>query len=99
MLGERFLMFFGKFRRPMVNQLQFPVVRNKVDDVLKGEGKWCREYMELNDHVEIDPLADGDTTDESRFVMMHGRKNLVLENQYFKKFKGSWNMETLLGVE
>jgi hypothetical protein len=91
MLGDRFLMFFGKFRRPMVNQLQFPVVRNKVDDVLKGEGQWCRQYYELNDHMPLQPLTDGDT-----FEMKHGRKNMVLENDYFIKYKASWDMETLL---
>lgn len=91
MLGERYLMFFGKFRRVMVNKLTFPDVRSKYDDVILGEGQWCRQYMELNDHVEIQPLADGD-----RFEMKHGRKNMVLENQYFIKYKATYNMETLL---
>lgn len=91
MLGERFLMFFGKFRRPMIEQLSFPDVRSKLDDVLLGEGQWCRQYMELNDHVELEPLADGE-----RFEMKHGRKNMVLENRYFIKYKASYNMETLL---
>lgn len=95
-MSERYLMFFGKFRREMINKLQFPEVHNKYEDVILGEGKWCREYYELNDHVEIQPLADGDTTDPTRFEERYGRRNLVLENDYFKKWKGTYNMETLL---
>lgn len=91
MLGDRFLMFFGKFRRPIVSQLHFPVVHNKIDDVMLGEGQWCRQYYELQDHVAIQPLTDGDTFEEK-----HGRKNMILENNYFIKWKGSWDMETLL---
>lgn len=96
MMSERYLMFFGKFRREMVNKLQFPDVRNKLDDVFLGEGQWCRQYYELGDHVEIDPLADGDYNDPSRFEEKNGRRNLVLENQYFKKWKASYDMKTLL---
>jgi hypothetical protein len=91
MLGERFLMFFGKFRRQQVDKLTFPTVRNKIDDVLLGEGQWCRQYMELGEYVELQPLADG-----NRFTEKHGRTNMVLENDYFIKWKGSWDMETLL---
>lgn len=96
MLGDRFLMFFGKFRRPMVDQLLFPQVHDKYEDVILGEGGWCRQYYELNDHIAIEPLTDPDITDESNFEMKHGRKNLVLENRYFKKHKATYNMETLL---
>lgn len=91
MLGERFLMFFGKFRREMVNQLEFPNVTSKYEDVILGEGGWCRQYMELNDHVEIEPLVDGD-----RFEMKHGRRNMVLENDFFIKYKATYDMQTLL---
>lgn len=87
MLGERFLMFFGKFRRVMVDRLEFPEVHNKLEDVLLGEGGWSRQYQELNDHVEIQPLADG-----PRFEEKHGRKNMVLENDYFIKYKGTWDL-------
>lgn len=96
MMSERYLMFFGKFRRIMVDKLEFPAVHNKLEDVFLGEGKWCREYYELNDHVEIEPLADGDTTNPDNFVEKHGRRNLVLENRYFIKYKQSFNMETLM---
>lgn len=85
MLSERFLMFFGKFRREMINKLEFPQVHSKRDDVVLGEGKWCQEYMNLNDHVEIQPLHDCD-----RFIEKNGRKNMVLENDYFIKYKGTW---------
>lgn len=96
MMSERFLMFFGKYRREMINKLQFPTVHNKYEDVILGEGQWCRQYYELNDHVEIQPLADGDTTNSNNFEDKYGRRNLVLENDYFKKWKASYNMETLL---
>lgn len=96
MMSERYLMFFGKFRRQMINQLVFPEVHNKLEDVILGEGQWCQQYWELNDHIEIQPLADGDTTNPDNFEEKYGRNNLVLENQYFKKYKATYNMETLL---
>lgn len=96
MMSERYLMFFGKFRREMVNKLQFPEVHNKYEDVILGEGKWCRQYWELNDHVEIEPLADGDINNPDNFEDKNGRHNLVLENRYFIKYKHVYNMETLL---
>lgn len=95
-MSERYLMFFGKFRREIVNRLQFPEVHSKYEDVMLGEGQWCRQYYELGDHIEIQPLADGDTTNPDNFEDRYGRHNLVLENDYFKKWKASYNMETLL---
>jgi hypothetical protein len=96
MLGDRFLMYFGKFRREMVNQLNYPAVHTKMDDVFLGEGGWCRQYMELQDHVTLQPLTDPDSTDEANFVEKHGRRNLVLENSYFIKYKSTYDMATLL---
>lgn len=87
MLAEQFLMFFGKFRRQMVNQLEFPQVHDKREDVLLGEGQWCRQYLALADHVPIQPLIDGD-----RFEEKNGRTNMVLENDYFIKYKGTWSL-------
>lgn len=95
-MSERYLMFFGKFRRSQVNKLVFPEVHTKYEDVILGEGQWCRQYYELGDHVEIDPLADPDISKDSNFEMMHGRSNLIVENQYFKKWKATYDMNTLL---
>lgn len=96
MMSERYLMFFGKFRREMVNKLVFPEVHDKLEDVFLGEGQWCRQYYELGDHVEIEPLKDPDTSKESNFVIRNGRRNLIVESAYFKKWKQSYDMTTLL---
>jgi hypothetical protein len=85
MLAENYLMFLGKFNR---NIPPIPTVKNKREDVLLGEGSWCIEYKDLNpDYVAIQPLKDTQV-----FTEIHGQKRMVLENDYFIKYKGTWDI-------
>lgn len=89
MLGVNYLMFFGKFRREKLPP--FPEIHSKKDDVLLGELGWCGEYMKNDSYVEIQPMTDGYSVYEEK----NGRNNMILENDYFKKYKGHWNLEMI----
>lgn len=89
-VGENFLMHLGKYRREIVEQLKWPEIKNKRDEVLKGEFGWTREYMALEpDFVHIEPITDNFEVFEKK----HGRNNMILENKYFKKWKSIWSLE------
>lgn len=86
-LGIDCTMFFAKFLREHI--LPFPDVKNKIDDVLLGEDQWCRGYSRLPiEFVDIDPLHDTYQVFEEK----NGRNNMILENQYFRKHKGAWDL-------
>jgi hypothetical protein len=87
-LGERFLMFFGKFLRQ--NMFPFPEVKTKVDDVLRGEGQWCAR-MDSLPHVSLQPLAD----DKDKITEIDGEKVMVLENDYIIKYKRHWDIDMI----
>ena len=90
MLGENYLMFFGKYLRKHI--LPFPKVTTKQEDVLLGEDVWSKGYGRLPiEHIPIQPLYDNYSVYEEK----NGRLNMVLENDYFKKYKGSWNLEMI----
>lgn len=94
-MSEDYLMFFGKFLRKYYEQTDFPIVTSKLEDVMLGEGKWVKDYMKADpDYVLIQPMKDGD-----RFVIKHGRTNMKLENDYFIKYKGSWNLDKVLEAD
>lgn len=94
MLGLDYLMFFGKFLREHI--LPFPNVQSKRDDVLLGEDVWCRGYAGLPiDHIQIQPLYDTHSVYEDK----NGRNNMILENDYFKKYKGCWNLDMVDRVD
>jgi hypothetical protein len=88
MLGREYLMFFGKYLRKHI--LPFPEVKSKVDDVLIGEDQWSKGYARLPiEHVGLQPLYDTYEVFEEK----NGRNNMILENDYFKKYKGSWTLD------
>lgn len=91
-VGDKFLMHLGKYRREIVEKTSFPVIHNKADEVYLGEFGWTREYMALEpDYVSVQPITD---TFE-RFEEKHGRKNMILENDYFIKYKAHWDASSL----
>jgi hypothetical protein len=87
-LAQNYSMFIGKYLTKHI--LPFPEVNNKRDDVILGEDVWCRGYTALQiEHIDIEPLYDT----HQNFEEKNGRNNMILENTYFKKWKGHWNLE------
>ena len=87
-------MFLAKFTKTDLSKLPADTIKRLYDIVdkngaVKEEGAFNVEYMAVSNPVYLfNELSDSGER-EQKF----GRKNMVLENQYIKKYKGAWNME------
>ena len=82
-------MFLGKYRRDILKLMDIPLTRTKKEAVIQ-EDEFNRRYCNLEPHkVLLDPTLRNTDIFEDKF----GRKNMVLENQYIKKYKGTWAWE------
>lgn len=85
-------MFLGKYLRRIVEQTVFPTVDNRKDDIIFGEDLWNKQYMSLDTNIIFyHPLSDPNPSGNKQFK--HGRENLVLENEYFRKWKHQWHLD------
>jgi len=95
-IGDKYLMFLGKYLRKYVEQTHFPQVNSKRDDVLLGEQMWNHLYRNADPYfVQLEVMTD--TFEE--FEEKHGRRNMILEGKYFKKWKGSWDIDMVDEVD
>ena len=80
--------YAGVYERSVVDRIGTPVVKDKQDSILL-EIDWHRRYVEAS--VEPTVLFP-ELTDKNAagVVVKHGRENLVLENEFVMKFKGTW---------
>ena len=80
--------YAGVYERSVVDRIGTPVVKDKQDSILL-EIDWHRRYVEAS--VEPTVLFP-ELTDKNAagVVVKHGRENLVLENEFVRKFKGTW---------
>ncbi len=88
--GLRFRMYLGKYRAEPVNMMGVPEVRDKWDAV-NFESSWCLAYASLE--AAAGRLVDfgGPLEHTTNFVERHGRRNMVVENEYLRRFKGSYD--------
>lgn len=94
-LGNDYLMYMGKYSwQSLVNQQGIPMVNNKMDAV-KMEISWLKNYAQLN-HI---PSMFPDFTDRQVFEEKHGKKRMVIENQYLIKYKNCWDMHMVDGAD
>jgi len=83
-------MFIGKYRMEICEQLEPPVASTK-EDAVKLEESWNNAYCTVEQPILLErPLVKSDT-----FEHKHGRDNMVLENRWLKKYKGTWSPEQL----
>lgn len=85
-LCEKFMSYMGKYKMEVLKQMVLPTVYSK-NDSLKYEFSWTEEYIRKDPHFEYAPQALQDT---DIFIEKHGRKNMVLENDYIIKYKAKW---------
>ncbi len=91
-----FQMFITKYIRKYVEQIPFPTVNSRADDIEHGEGTWNFAYKEADpNYVLLDPLLDPNPSLAESHEWKYGRDNIVLENKYFKKWKSVWNINML----
>jgi len=59
-------------------------------DAIRHEIDWHKRYVEVagNPQVLFPELTDANSTRQEE---RHGRTNLVLENDYLVKYKGTWS--------
>jgi hypothetical protein len=85
--------YAGVFERCVLERVGVPVVGSKRDAV-RLELEWCAEYVEAAGGV---PVLFPELRDEFGFVQKrYGRDNLVLENSFVVKYKGTWKEEQLV---
>lgn len=80
-------MFLNKYRLDIITQLKLPIVKTKRDAI----------YAELNMHkayrkLEVPVIFDENFVDNSKREHKFGRVNMVIENDYIKKYKGTWTL-------
>lgn len=79
--------YMGVYERKHLKDFVWPVMRSKEDSI-EWETRWVRDYVDRVGGVPVmfPELTDATGRVESRF----GRENLVLENEMFRKWKGTW---------
>lgn len=85
-----FGMFFGKYQRKVLDKIVIPETKTKIEAV--------EQEMEFNTNygnnctytVQCPELRNSDVFEEK-----FGRNNMILENKYFKKYKGTWSRSQL----
>lgn len=81
-------MFLGKYRTEIVKQLDPPIAKDKMHAV-ELEIDYNKRYCEIDYPVIMnEPLSISNVFEEK-----FGRKNMILENRWIKKYKGTWNRD------
>jgi hypothetical protein len=80
--------YAGVYERWVIDQIGVPVMSDKRDSI-RHEFDWHNKYVEVagNPQVLFPELTDANSTRQEE---RHGRINLVLENDYLVKYKGTW---------
>ena len=82
-------MFLGKYRREILDKMSIPLTKTKMEAVLQ-ECAFNEQYSKLETKMAtiFNPLLNSD-----KFEEKFGRKNMILENDYIRKYKGTWSLE------
>jgi hypothetical protein len=80
--------YTGVYERWVIDEIGVPFMRDKRE-AIKNEIDWHKAYVEVagKPAVLFPELTDKNATGT---VERHGRINLVLENDYIAKYKGTW---------
>ena len=83
-----FGMYMGIYTREHLSRVELysPVTQR---DSIRAEVEWTRGYAEAAGDVPVVFPELRDSTNRG-FVEVNGRINMVLENDYLRKFKGTW---------
>ena len=81
--------YAGVYERSVIEQIGVPVMADKRD-AIRHEIDWHKRYVEVSGEPTV---LFPELTDANAFgqIQLHGRTNLVLENDYIVKYKGTWN--------
>lgn len=81
--------YAGVYESWVIEQIGVPVIADKRE-AIRNEIDWHKSYVEVsgNPQVLFPELTDRNSTRQEE---KHGRNNLVLENDYLVKYKGTWS--------
>jgi len=81
--------YAGVYERWVIEQIGVPLIADKRE-AIRNEIDWHKSYVEVsgNPQVLFPELIDRNSTRQEE---KHGRTNLVLENDYLVKYKGTWS--------
>lgn len=88
--------YVGIYERSVLDKIEIPQPTSKKEAV-HLEIEWNKKYVQAAGNVPVlfndlrDSLAKG-------IEERNGRQNLVLENDYLIKYKGTWNLAQLEGI-
>jgi len=96
-LGPTFFHYAGKWKRSVLETMDIPVVTSKKESA-HWEHTFSRLYWELvgPDGVAVIDMGFHDGN-PARFEDRFGRHNMVLENQWYRKYKADWGQRPLIG--
>jgi len=79
--------YLGVYERKVLEQIDLPVMESKRDAVTH-EVQWAKTYVKAAGEVPVmfPRLRDGE-----QFEVYQGRMNMVIENDYIRKYKGTWS--------
>ena len=99
-----FIMGLGKFLREPYLKASFPT-KNAYMDYKDGEFTFGPEYVKYAGEkpvVLFPDFMDSEREDQGHkrpFEQKFGRRNLILENNYIKKYKGHWTRRMLYNLD
>lgn len=84
----------GKFLSSVLSKCSIPQLNNKYDDALY-EVSFGLEYLK---QCEGNAVALADLKHSDKFEYKFGRNNMVVENEWIKKYKGTWTIDMAKNV-
>lgn len=77
--------YFAKYKRTLAKQLGIPKISTK-EQAIQHENQWNQKYKSrFPVHIMFHHFKDGPKREHK-----YGRINMVIENEYFIKYKGKW---------
>ena len=91
--GKSYFMYLGKYRTEVLLRMKLPIVKTKRQAV--GQEFIFTENYIKNEEPEkyVELWSDFKNTDQ--FIVKHGRNNMLIENDYLVKYKGTWKPEMI----
>jgi len=90
---HRFTSYAGKFRREALSKIYIPLCLTKAEacinedkDATPQYESFMREYWKIEKTYWLFPGLNDTGVFEHKF----GRKNMIIENEYLRKYKGTW---------
>lgn len=80
-------MYLGKYLRRVLEKIEIPFVKD-VHSEADFEITWTQQYAQADGNVI---MIDNPLKDCESFVNKWGKKRMLLENQYLRKYKHRWH--------